>query len=60
MAGTYVEKKEEDNKFKLSADGMFVEDKEKDKKDEKKTEIDNEVKIAEQVLKEEIEEAKNK
>lgn len=48
LAGTYQEKTT-DSAFKLSADGMFVES--NDKKDEKK-EIDDEVKIAEQVLKE--------
>ena len=49
LAGTYVAKVDNGNMFKLSADGMFVEDtnKETDKKEEKKTDVDNEVKIAE-------------
>ena len=45
----FQEKKVEDEKFKLSADGLFVEgnDKTKDAKEEDKKDLDDEVKIAE-------------
>ena len=55
LAGTYKEKPD-DNKFKLSADGFFVEgsNKEADKSDQKTKDVDDEVKLAEQILKEEL------
>ena len=56
MAGTYKEPSNDNSTFKLSADGLFVQG--SDKKDEKKEDVDNEVEIAKQVLKEEIEKSK--
>lgn len=56
MAGTYKEPTNDLNTFKLSADGLFVQG--SDKKDENKEEVDNEVEIAKQVLKEELEKSK--
>lgn len=62
LIGQYEEKKVEDDKFKLSADGLFVEEgnKAKETKTDEKQDLDDEVKIAEQALKEDLEKSKSK